>query len=301
MKNDRLFQILYLLLEKGSITAPQLAETLEVSVRTVYRDIEALSMAGVPVYTTPGRGGGIGLLPDYAINKALLTDQEQNQLLFAIQSLQATDQQVSGLISKLGGLFRKQNANWIEVDFSRWGFARVDQERFEQLKTAILERRVLSILYCSTSGDLTEREVQPFKLIFKDKGWYLQAFCLKAEDYRLFKISRIVSLTLTDTHFDATFDDAPPIETPVGPPGQMIRAKLWFSPAVAYRVYDEFNPACVQKQPDGSMLVTAEFPPGEWIISYLLSFGGQVKVLAPQELRLQLAAQAKMLYEHHKS
>ena len=301
MKNDRLFQILYLLLEKGSITAPQLAETLEVSVRTVYRDIEALSMAGVPVYTTPGRGGGIGLLPDYAIDKALLTDQEQNQLLFAIQSLQATDQQVSGLLSKLGGLFRKQNANWIEVDFSRWGFARVDQERFEQLKTAILERRVLNILYCSTSGDISERQIQPFKLIFKDKGWYLQAFCLKAQDYRLFKISRIVSLTLTDTHFDTAFDDAPPIETPVGPPGYEFQVKLWFSPAMAYRVYDEFAPACVQKQPDGSLLVTTKFPPGEWLISYLLSFGGQIQVLAPQQLRLQLAEQAKLLYEHHKT
>ncbi|MEN6340109.1 MAG: YafY family protein, partial [Clostridiaceae bacterium] len=173
MKNDRLFQILYILLEKGTVTAPTLAKTLEVSVRTVYRDVEALSMAGVPVYASQGKGGGISLMPNYSFDKALLSDDEQNQILFAIQSLQAADQPVAALLKKLGGMFQKQNVSWIEADFSRWGMGRVDNEKFERLKTAILEKRVLDILYCSTSGDTSNRSVLPFKLIFKDKSWYL--------------------------------------------------------------------------------------------------------------------------------
>ena len=130
MKNDRLFQMLYILLEKGTVTAPELASRLEISVRTVYRDVEALSMAGVPVFASVGKGGGISLMPGYTFNKALLSDEEQNQILFGIQSLQAADQQVSSLLSKLGGVFKKQNTNWIEVDFSRWGLGKVDSERF---------------------------------------------------------------------------------------------------------------------------------------------------------------------------
>ena len=190
MKNDRLFQMVYILLEKGSVTAPELASTLEVSVRTVYRDVEALSMAGVPVYASQGKGGGISLMPNYSFDKALLSDDEQNQILFAIQSLQATDQPVGALLKKLGGMFQKQNVSWIEADFSRWGMGRVDNEKFERLKTAILEKRVLEILYCSTSGETAKRSILPFKLIFKDKSWYLQAFCKKADDYRLFKVNQ---------------------------------------------------------------------------------------------------------------
>ena len=133
MKNDRLFQILYLLLEKGTITAPELSRALEVSVRTIYRDIDALSLAGVPVYATQGKNGGVSLLPNYAFDKALLTDEEQNQILYAIQSLRAVDQPVDALLSKLGGLFQKQNASWIEVDFSRWGMGSTDNARFERL------------------------------------------------------------------------------------------------------------------------------------------------------------------------
>ena len=86
MKNDRLFQILYLLLEKGTTTAPELARGMEVSTRTVYRDIEALSLAGIPVYATQGKNGGVSIMANYAFDKALLSDEEQNQILYAIQS-----------------------------------------------------------------------------------------------------------------------------------------------------------------------------------------------------------------------
>lgn len=301
MKNDRLFQILYILLERGTVTAPELAGLLEVSVRTVYRDVETLSMAGVPVYAAAGRGGGISLLSGYTFDKALLSDEEQNQILFAIQSLQAADRPVGTLLKKLGAVFQKQSANWIEVDFSRWGLGRVDHERFELLKTAILQKRVLDILYCGASGDISRREVKPFKLIFKDKSWYLRAFCLRARDFRLFKISRIMELSLTGDCFTEVFSDAPPLESEQPQDFPIITLRLRFSPAAAFRVYDEFDRGWIEKQPDGSLLVTAGFPAGTWIMSYLLSFGTQAEIVEPPWLRAQIAAYAKKIYEHHKT
>jgi len=301
MKNDRLFQILYILLDEGIVTAPELAERLEVSTRTVYRDVETLSMAGVPVFTAQGKGGGISLMPNYAFDKALLSDDEQNQLLFAVQSLRAADRPVDALLRKLGGMFQKQNANWIEVDFSRWGLGRVDSEKFEQLKTAILERRALDILYCNTLGDTASRSVLPFKLVFKDKSWYLQAFCEKADDYRLFKISRIVELTVTDRRFAQTFEDAPPIEIEMMPNAGCTPVRLRFAPSAAFRVYDEFDRKRIEKQADGSLLVTAELPLDGWVAGYLFSFGDSVTVLDPERLREELAAYAKNIYEHHKT
>ncbi|HNW85843.1 MAG TPA: YafY family protein [Candidatus Limiplasma sp.] len=301
LKSDRLFQLLYLLLEKGTATAPEIARTLDVSVRTVYRDVEALSFAGVPLYASAGKGGGISLAAGYSLNKALLSDAEQNQILFAIQSLRATDRAVDGLLAKLGGIFKKQSVNWIEVDFSRWGLGETDHRRFDIIRNAILEKRVLEVLYCGASGQTTRRKIKPFKLIFKDKNWYLQAFCLHAEDYRLFKMGRIMELSLCSETFEDTFEDAPPIEMPSPPAPQPVTATLRFTPAVAFRVFDEFDRRSVEPQADGTLLVNAPFPLDSWAIGYLLTFGTEIEVLQPPALRAKIADLSKKIYEHHKT
>jgi len=301
MKNDRLFQILYILLERRSITAPELAKRLEVSVRTVYRDVEALSIAGVPVYTSSGKGGGISLLSGYTFDKALLSDEEQNQILFAIQSLQAADQNVDKLLLKLGAAFRKTNTNWIEVDFSRWGMRKTDSQKYEQLKKAILEKRVLRMIYCGTSGNVTERDVKPVRLVFKNKHWYLQAFCLQAEAFRIFKVSRMMDLELTYDTFTDSFADPPPLDGGEPPPFPGTKISLRFPPSMAFRVYDEFDRDGIAAQPDGYLCVSVEFPIDSWVLSYILSFGTDVEILEPAELKAALAEYAKSIYEHHKA
>jgi predicted DNA-binding transcriptional regulator YafY len=135
---------------------------------------------------------------------------------------------VDGLLQKLGAAFRKTNAGWIEVDFSRWGMRRKDNPRFEQLKNAILGKRVLRMIYCGTSGNMTKRDVKPVRLVFKNKSWYLQAFCLKAEAFRIFKGRRIMELELTDQTFSENFADLPSPDGGEPPPvrGTPIRLKF---------------------------------------------------------------------------
>ncbi|WP_050791268.1 helix-turn-helix transcriptional regulator [Anaerostipes caccae] len=91
MTSSRLFEIIYILLEKKKVTAPELAERFEVSVRTIYRDIDALSSAGIPVYCTQGKGGGIGLLEDFVMDKSALTEEEQSQILLSLQCMAVTN------------------------------------------------------------------------------------------------------------------------------------------------------------------------------------------------------------------
>ena len=301
MKNERLFQMLYLLLEKGAATAPEISRSLGVSVRTVYRDVEALSMAGVPIYASQGKGGGISLMPGYSLDKALLSDEEQNQLLFALQSLRAVDRPAEGLLNKLGGVFQKQNMNWIEVDFSRWGYGVPDTRRFDTIRNAILGKRILEILYCNTSGETTRRRIKPFKLIFKDKNWYLQAWCIRAEDYRLFKLSRIMELSLTGESFTETFPDAPPAEIVMPPTTAYQPTTLVFSPVVAYRVYDEFDQTGIRKQADGTLQVSTVMPVDDWVIGYLITFGDTLTVLEPIELRDKLAKYATKIADHYQT
>lgn len=300
MKNDRLFQLVYLLLEKGSMSAPTLARELEVSVRTVYRDVETLSIAGVPIYTTTGKNGGISLMEGYSFDKTLLSDYEQNQLLFAVQSLKAADQQVDSLLSKLGGAFHKPSQDWITVDFSRWGLKQVDSARFETIKNAILAKQVMQISYCGTSGEITNRRIQPLRLIYKDKHWYLQSYCLKSQDFRLFKVRRIVEIKPIDEHFTQNYKgEIPPIEM-ADVPCSETTIKLKISARLAFRVYDEFDREHITVMPDGSMLVEACFPIDSWVISYIFSFGTDVEILQPPELRYQLSEYAEKISTHHK-
>lgn len=115
------YKMLFFLLEKGSSTAPELAKHFEVSVRTIYRDINILSSVGIPIYATQGKGGGIFIQENYVLNKLLLSEQEQKQILLSLQGLSILDEEnTNALLLKLGGIFQQQNVNWIEVDFSDW-------------------------------------------------------------------------------------------------------------------------------------------------------------------------------------
>lgn len=301
MKNDRLFALLYLLLERGTMTAPELSRDLEVSVRTIYRDVEALSMAGVPIYALQGKGGGISLLPGYIFDKTLLSDKEQDQLLLAIQSLKAADQNMDALLRKLGAAFQKPPRNWIEVDFSRWGMSQTDTARFDLIKSAILSKQVLEFTYYGSNGKITQRKIHPLKLVYKDKHWYLQAFCLQASDFRLFKVGRIAEIAPTGDTFDEDYDgEIPPLEI-AKPPFSTAHLKLRITSCFAFRVYDEFDRSSISALPDGSFLVDADFPMDSWVLGYLFSFGTQLEILEPAALREQLATYAQEIACHHKT
>ncbi|MBC8546949.1 YafY family transcriptional regulator [Clostridiaceae bacterium NSJ-31] len=296
MQINRLFEIVYLLLEREQMTAAQLAARFEVSPRTIYRDIDTLSGAGIPIYASKGKGGGIRLLPDFVLNKSLLSEREQNEILFALQSLRATSAGDNAVLDRLSTLFHREGADWIDVDFSRWGSGGGERETFRLLKAAILERRVVAFTYYSSYGLASERRVEPRMLRFKGGGWYLQGYCLAKQAYRTFKISRIENLRATGEPFLPRTDPLPELDGETSlPSGCLVSLKLWFSPRAAFRVWDEFEHSQVTHNPDGSFLVRAAYPEAGWVYGFLLSFGEDVRVLSPERVGLALREQAKKI------
>lgn len=201
MPDSRLFKILYYLLDRGRATAPELAAALEVSQRTIYRDVEALSGAGIPIYAEPGRNGGICLLHDAVLDRALLSEGERREVLTALESMAAVGQAPGELLTKLSAFFRVNTGDWLEVDFSRWGKSGGDNRKFETLKAAVIQHREIRIVYESAGSGQSQRTVQPLKLSYKSKEWYLKAFCLERQDFRLFKLNRILDLELLEGTF----------------------------------------------------------------------------------------------------
>lgn len=297
MQESRLFKIIYYLLDKGTATAAELAERFEVSVRTIYRDIDALSSAGIPIYTETGRGGGIRLLSDFVMDQTVISEQEKREILSALRGMEM----VSGssdkdMIEKLSALFRIRAVDWLDVDFSRWGDKPRDNERFKVLKSAILQNRCVAIMYADSFGRTDERVVQPLQLFYKSKDWYLKAYCRLRKDFRLFKLNRILAWEILEESFVPIefpeFDDAH---------GQSsTRIVFRFPKEMAYRVYDEFDIDQIRSEDNGDMVVTANMPEDAWLTGYLLSFGTQVEIVEPAYLRGIIAAEAKRIYDKNK-
>lgn len=187
MQINRLFEMVYLLLNKKQMTAKELAEHFEVSTRTIYRDVEALSVAGIPIYMSKGKGGGISLLPEYILNKAVITEAERTDILSSLQAVQAVSVTEAGTaLDKLGSLFGAQDIDWIEVDFGLWGDGEKEAGFFELLRNAVLDRKIVQFQYAATESAMKLRTVEPLKLVFKGSNWYLYAYCRLREDYRFF-------------------------------------------------------------------------------------------------------------------
>lgn len=285
MQVQRLFEIVYILLQRKRVTAKQLAEHFEVSTRTIYRDLDTLSMAGIPLYTNKGNNGGIFLLDDYVLPKSLLSDREQEELLSALQSYHFTNKEaIAPLITKLSSTFSREQTSWIDVDFSDWGNDERANQKFQQLKDAILAKQLITFTYHNSYGKSNERKAEPLQLLFKGQAWYLVAYDRDKEAQRIFKLSRMEGLNIQEETFTRELDKDKLTNTMAINPDQ-VQLTLLFESSMAFRIYDEFYPDQVKLREDGRYEVQIQFPNGEWIYSYLMSFMDEVTVLAPQHIQ----------------
>ena len=302
MQESRLFRILYYLLDKGHATAPELAEKFEVSVRTIYRDVDAISSAGIPIYVTTGRNGGIQFLDDYVLNKTFFSDSEKLEILSGLQSLSAVQYpEADTVLKKLGAIFQVGLTDWIYVDFSRWGSSAESENRlFRQLKQSILENREITFDYYNSAGDSGKRNVYPYKLVYKDKAWYLYAFCLSRNENRLFRLSRIKNLMMTEVQFerktDIQYHSVFPMPEEIG---NLIYLELEFALDVGFRLFDTLDDTAIMKHENG-YTVKITLPENNWLYDFLMSFGDKVTIIRPKAIRQTLITKLEAAREHHK-
>ena len=300
MKENRYFQMIYLLLDKGQMTAPELADYFEVSIRTIYRDIDILSAAGIPIYATQGKGGGIAIQDSYVLKKSLLSEQEQKQILMALQGIRVLeDEQINMLLSKLSGVFQRQQGNWLEIDFSTWTKSGAGKHNFQLLQSAIWKSRIVSFSYYSGKGEQTKRIIEPHKRVLKTSDWYLYGYCTLRKDFRFFKLTRIRDLKLQDAEFmretpEHIFERSDEFEM------KTVQVTLLFDAGMSHEVYEKFDEE-VSEQEDGSLLVTTILPDNELLYSYVLSCRERVEVLSPPYVRDNVRKRVRKMLEIYKT
>lgn len=294
---DRLIQIIFLLLRHENITAKQLAQDLGVSTRTIYRDINTLSIAGIPITSQKGYGGGLSLLEGFALDKSYFTQEEQSNIIQALQILKSSHYpDADRTLNKVAGLFSHTlQSDWLEIDFSYWGSPEKERRNMTALERAVINKYVIKFTYYNSELTITEQTVEPLKLLFKSHSWYLIAFSRRREEIRTYKLSRIRNLQITDQLFDRTL----PADFSLTPAYQeeynIPLFKLRFSEKIAYKVYDEFQEEYIKKLEDGTLEVTFRYQLSDWTFLYLLSFGEYVEIIEPVEARMLLKEKAQKI------
>lgn len=287
MSINRLFETIYYLIEHKQTTAKELAEHFEVSTRTIYRDLDRLIVAGFPIYANQGAKGGIYIDSEFVLDKMTFSDDEQNQILMALQCIERLqDRDEAGLIDKMAALFNKNKLDWIEVDFTTWHYNNSQNEKFETIKKAIFEQNEIKFKYINSYGEKSQRCVFPNKLFFKANTWYLQGYCLQKNSYRVFRLTRIIELLTASNYFQLEEIALPPkinkipnLNTP------RIKVILKFDKSIGSVVFDEFGDGVICEDTAGNYIVSSVVPDDYWLISFILSFWSKVEVIEPQDLK----------------
>ncbi len=296
MKLERLLAIIMLLLNRKQINAKELAQYFEVSQRTIYRDIDTINQAGIPIVSYMGADGGFGIIESYKINKNFLDDYEINSVIAALRNLNhsVNNRKISLALEKLESIrpqkefdLKQGNTIPINIDYNSWNSNNRDKDKLKALNNAIYEKRMISFDYINKRGEDTRRVVEPLSLLLKDFSWYLQGYCHSREDYRLFKVKRMRRVDVADDVFTR---EAPPLEAlDYSEEWDRNRAALdiilKFRPEARIKVVDSFNEEQIQFFEDGTTEVRFIMAEDIWLFELILGFGSLVEVIEPPYLR----------------
>ncbi|MCR5591909.1 MAG: YafY family transcriptional regulator [Lachnospiraceae bacterium] len=302
MKIDRLIGILSVLLQEEKTTAPELAERFEVSRRTINRDIEDLCKAGIPIETAQGTGGGISIVNGYRMDRTILTSKDMQMILAGLRSLDS----VSGS-RYYGQLMEKIQAGSSEfvsgrdsilIDLSSWNRESL-APKIETIQDAIGLKKTIRFKYYSPSGD-TEREIEPYYLIFKWTSWYVYGYCLLRNDFRLFKLNRMDGITHVLSYEGNREVPMPDLSSKKVFPAKG-QVKILFDPSMKWQLVEEYGADSFTEMDDGRLLFEHEYADDEGLLSWLLSCQDKATVLKPEKIREKLYQITSEIAERYES
>lgn len=304
MKVERLVGIIMILLDKKRVGARELADMFEVSPRTIYRDVDAINLAGIPIRATSGVGGGFEIMEGYKVDKKVFTTADLSAILMGLANMSGMvrGEELVNALAKVRSFIPADRAKEIEVranqiliDLSPWTGNRNIQPYLEIVKTATQERRLLSFSYTDHRSAATVRTVEPCRLVLKGNHWYWQGYCRTRKDFRLFKLSRMSSLRMLEETFAPRECPTPrlDIEDIVAPMQTTITLRVHASAmdrVLDFCEYERFTP-------DGRdhYLVAFPFIENDYHYDVLLGLGPKCECLGPPHIREGLRQRARKL------
>lgn len=297
MKIDRLIGIIMVLLEKKRVSAQALADMYEVSLRTVYRDVDAINSAGIPIHSVPGVGGGFEIMSSYQLDRTVFSNADLAAILMGLGSVSSliSGSDTANALAKVRRLIPQERvqeitaaANQISIDTSPWmGNDRI-YTWFEVIKTAMQQQKVVAFSYSDRQGQNSKRTVEPQQLVLKDGHWYLSGYCLQRQDFRLFKLSRIAHLQVQEDTFVPRACRKQLSDFAEHMAQKLTDITLRIHHSILDRVLDYCPAERVVPVGDAQYQVALPFIADEYGYAILLGFGDKCVCLAPADVRSEL-------------
>ncbi|OXM84508.1 helix-turn-helix transcriptional regulator [Paenibacillus rigui] len=304
MKLERLISMIYMLLNNEILSASALAEKYNVSQRTIYRDIDAICAAGIPVVSYQGVNGGYGIMEQYKMDKSLLGSYDVGSLITILHSMSTVfdDERALDTIHRLQTIQSGPNRQSLTMDI---GNRQIFNEPLRLVRSAISERCVIRFDYVNLKNEKTSRKLEPIRLMYKNSVWYVYGFCRTRQDYREFRISRMVDLVTTAETFQPHAEKEQECKER-SYEGREERQRtdvvLHCSAASLARAMDHFYDADKCFNEDGSLTLTLKvYKPveSEWLVAILLSFGEGLEIVEPLELREAFKAKLEKMLKRY--
>ena len=305
MKTDRLLSIVIYLLNHDTVSAAKLSERFEVSKRTILRDIDQISLAGIPIKSIPGANGGYSIMEGYKLDGRLVNSEEQASIINALKGfLSAYDnKRYNDVFDKLSSIFPKQQNQHIFLDFGTSGENDEIQAKLSIFEKNIQEKNVVQISYVNSLGGVSNRLIEPIALNYRWYAWYLLAYCQTNQDYRIFKLARISELTPTRTAFSKEHNDPAVLLAHAfqGSERKELNIILFCKAEVEVQICEYLGGTITERHDNGDFIIRICALEDELMwFAMLLSFGNKVMVMEPEELKIRLTETAKniiSLYE----
>ncbi|MEH2929701.1 YafY family protein [Candidatus Ventrimonas sp. KK005] len=297
MKIDRLVSIIMTLLDKERISAHELADTFEVSPRTIYRDIEAINMAGIPIRSTSGVGGGFEIMPEYKLDKKVFSTADLSAILMGLSSLSNVirGDELVNAFEKVKSFIPAEKAKDIEIktnqiciDLSPWTGNRTIQPYLKIIKTALQDHKLLYFEYIAHHGNKTIRTVEPYQLVLKGSHWYFQGYCYIRNDYRLFRLSRMSELQMKPESFIPREFQKPILDFEETAETMQIEIKIRIHKSVLDRVLEYCTYDRFAADDDEYYIVNFPFIENDYHYDILLGFGDKCECLEPLHIRTEI-------------
>jgi len=303
-----MLSILFELLSKRHVTANYLADKYCVSKRSIYRYIDALDGAGVPLYTIKGNGGGISIVDTYKLSSTFMTVPEFEQVISALSAIceGVPNETLSKAILKLKATYKNEYSGFtvktgnLVIDGGPWGDTNGYKTKLSVLQKAIENCEKLSITYHDREGNVTERVIEPYVIVFKQGLWYVYAYCNLRKDFRFFKTGRIESATLTKEYF--TRKDITKMDLPLD---------FWHNTVEAEQIVMEISEKYLSDIEEwlgienvgienGKHIARVTLPYDDGLVSKIMSYGDSIKVLEPAKLTEKIKQSAESLIKVYK-
>lgn len=282
MQIDRLLETIMLLLKYKKITTKELAKRFGVSRRTIYRDIDTLTLAGIPVYCVRGNCGGVYIDETYLLERNFLTVTEKEQLEIGVYLLKAAGLlKVETVMDKVATPTMHQEANWLQIELhSSYPTGNFDAI-LSLLKKAIIEERTVEFQYRTKQEQILLKTVAPVKVLYQQNSWKLHGYCQDNDTYQLYDILSISNMTIIDSPYY--------IEKPiVYPKEDTVQVRLKFDKRIGYKMYAEFQNETIYQNADGSYEMEMELINDKSLYLYILSFGSNIEIISPLWLKQRI-------------